>query len=138
MNTTDLINLYFERSSALQWYWTLYVVVIGGLLAFSSLRQRPSFITTLLVAILYCSFAFKNMGAILDTTRQRAATIELIQVNGSNDPIAMKLLPTMVNPDEQSVRRFHITCDVLTVITLFAFEVRRRRFKREDENQTVR
>ena len=32
MKYDQLIQLYFERSNALQWYWTLYVVVIGGLL----------------------------------------------------------------------------------------------------------
>ena len=35
MSYSELIQLYFERSTALQWYWTIYVVVIGGLLAFS-------------------------------------------------------------------------------------------------------
>ena len=33
MKYNELIQLYFERSTALQWYWNLYVVVIGGLLA---------------------------------------------------------------------------------------------------------
>ena len=31
MNYNDLLQHYFERSNALQNYWTLYVVVIGGL-----------------------------------------------------------------------------------------------------------
>ena len=48
MSTTDLVHLYFDRSNALQGYWTLYVVIIGGLLAFSSMRQRPSFWTTVM------------------------------------------------------------------------------------------
>jgi hypothetical protein len=44
MTYHDLIQLYFERSNALQSYWTLYVVVIGGLLAFSSIRkERPGY-----------------------------------------------------------------------------------------------
>lgn len=134
MNTTDLINLYFERSSALQWYWTLYVVIIGGLLAFSGLRHRPSFVSTLLVAILYCAFAYKNMGAIVDTTHQRQAVIDLLQDHTADSTVA-KLLPTMVNVPPDSVRRFHVTCDVLTVVTLLVFEIRRRRFKREDETR---
>ena len=36
MYYTDLIQLYLERTTALQSYWTLYVVIVGGLLAFSS------------------------------------------------------------------------------------------------------
>ena len=39
MKYNDLIQLYFERTTALQNYWTLYVVIVGGLLAFSSLRK---------------------------------------------------------------------------------------------------
>ena len=47
MNYFDLIQLYFERSTAMQAYWNLYVVIVGGLLAFSSLRKQPAAITTL-------------------------------------------------------------------------------------------
>ena len=31
MNYSELIQAYFERSVALQWYWTIYVLVIGGI-----------------------------------------------------------------------------------------------------------
>src|SRR5665213_2674804 len=68
MRYSDLIQLYFERSTALQWYWTLYVVVIGGLLAFSSLRVRQDPHTAALVTVLFCLFAYKNLGSIHDTT----------------------------------------------------------------------
>ena len=52
MKYNDLIQLYFERTTALQNYWTLYVVIVGGLLAFSSLRKQPAALTTLIVSIL--------------------------------------------------------------------------------------
>lgn len=133
MSTTDLVHLYFDRASALQSYWTLYVVIIGGLLAFSSLRQRPSFWTTLLVAVLFCCFAFKNMGAILDTIKQREATLTAMKAANDRDASVSWLLPTLEGtPSPASTKRFHVTCDVLTVVTLFAFELRRRRYKRED------
>jgi len=32
MKYAELTQLYFDRSNALQWYWTIYVLVIGGLL----------------------------------------------------------------------------------------------------------
>ena len=32
MNYSELIQAYFERSTALQWYWTIYVIVIAVLL----------------------------------------------------------------------------------------------------------
>src|SRR6476646_10243189 len=101
MKYNDLIQLYFERTTALQNYWTLYVVVIGGLLAFSSLRLRTSWVTTLLVTILYCGFGYKNLGAIYDTTIQRAVTLDLIRdaANYKNDALVKVLLPTMGIPD---------------------------------------
>ena len=79
MSYADLIRLYFERSDALQWLWTLYVIVIGGLLAFSSLRQRPDLVTAALVTVLYCCFAYKNLGAIGDVTMQRQAVLDSIR-----------------------------------------------------------
>jgi hypothetical protein len=39
MSYSELVHTYFERSVALQWYWTIYVIVIGGVLGFSTFRQ---------------------------------------------------------------------------------------------------
>ena len=71
MKYDELIQLYFERSNALQAYWTLYVVIVGGLLAFSSLRKLPAAVTTLIVTLLFGLFAYENMDAIHD--RDQAA-----------------------------------------------------------------
>src|SRR5712691_12498131 len=79
MKYGDLIQLYFERTTALQNYWTLYVVIVGGLLAFSSLRKQPAALTTLIVSILFGLFAYENLDAMYDTTRQRFATIQAIK-----------------------------------------------------------
>src|SRR6266700_2054781 len=70
MKYDQLIQLYFERSTALQWYWTIYVLVIGGLLAYSSFRQRRDWITTALVTVLFSFFAYKNLDSIHDVTRE--------------------------------------------------------------------
>src|SRR5437763_15861951 len=79
MNYNELIQLYFERSNAMQQYWNLYVIIVGGVLAFSSLRKQPAAITTALVCILFALFAYKNLDAMKDTTAQRFATIEAIK-----------------------------------------------------------
>ena len=78
MTYSQLISLYFERASALQWYWTIYVVIIGGLLAFSSLRQRPDKITALLVLVLFTFFAYKNGTAIHEVLSQRNAVYDAV------------------------------------------------------------
>src|SRR5260370_29334877 len=79
MNYNDLIQLYFERSTAMQSYWNLYVLIVGGLLAFSSIRKQPGAITTALVSILFALFAYKNLDAMYDTTAQRFATVHAIK-----------------------------------------------------------
>jgi hypothetical protein len=136
MNYTDLIKLYFERSTAMQAYWNLYVVIVGGLLAFSSLRRQPAAITTLIVSILFALFAYENLGAMYDTTRQRFATIQAIRQFDSSgtDATSLKqtrdqLEPTLTPATYNSVRATHVTSDILTIAALWAMEFRRRRLK---------
>ena len=38
MKYNDLIQLYFERTTALQNYWTLYVVIVGGLIRLGGVK----------------------------------------------------------------------------------------------------
>ena len=137
MNYNDLIQLYFERSTAMQAYWNLYVLIVGGLLAFSSLRKQPAAITTLLVSVLFALFAYKNLDAMYDTTQQRFATIEAIKqfdasgTNAASLKQARDLLePTLTPATYGSVRATHVTSDVLTIAALWAMEFRRRRLKR--------
>src|SRR6185436_16121436 len=79
MSYSELIQAYFERSTALQWYWTVYILVIGGVLGFSTLRQRPEAITTLLVTLLYLGFAYKNDTAIEATAEEREAILAVLK-----------------------------------------------------------
>jgi hypothetical protein len=132
MSFSDLVQLFFERSNALQWYWTLYVVIIGGLLAFSSLRKERDLITTALITVLFCFFAYKNLGAIHDVTVQRFAVLQAIKdaipQNAADFRSARDLLePTMIAPAYEGVRNFHVVSDLLTVAAVWAMEHRRRK-----------
>lgn len=136
MTTSELIQAFFERSNALQNYWTLYVVVIGGLLAFASMRKQPDIVTTALVSILFIMFAYKNLGAIEDVSIQRIAILDAFKqqaapVTDTMPATQTKTLqliqPTMITPDLHGIRHFHIVSDVLTVAALWAMELRRRR-----------
>src|SRR5258706_1650023 len=103
MKYAELTQLYFDRSNALQWYWTIYVLVIGGLLAFSSLRQRKDALTVLLVSILYSFFAYKNLGAIHDVTRERFAILSAIKesspaAHADADVVDVKRLRELLEP----------------------------------------
>jgi hypothetical protein len=137
MNYNELIQLYFERSNAMQQYWNLYVIIVGGVLAFSSLRKQPAAITTALVCILFALFAYENLDAMKDTTEQRFATLEAIKQFDSGAAAAAApskqvrdlLEPTLTPATFASVKVTHIISDLLTIAALWAMELRRRRLK---------
>jgi len=135
MNYNELIQLYFERSNAIQAYWNLYVVVVGGLLAFSSLRKQPATITTLIVSVLFGLFAYENHDAIQIATGQRLATHAAITKFDAGDTVpsakAMRdqLEPTLTPTSHGGVRTTHLAGDVLVIAGLWAMELRRRRLK---------
>ena len=135
MNYNELIQLYFERSTAMQQYWNLYVIIVGGVLAFSSLRKQPAAITTLLVCILFALFAYNNLDAMKDTTAQRFATLEAIKQFDSGTAGAPSrqvrdlLEPTLTPATYNSVRTTHVISDILTIAALLAMELRRRRMR---------
>src|SRR3954466_1365784 len=133
MKYNDLIQLYFERTTALQNYWTLYVVIVGGLLAFSSLRKLPATMTTLVVSILFCLFAYENLDAIKATATQRLATMAAVKQSdaGSTAPeikLVRDLLEPTLNPASvSSTQTTHLISDFLTIAALWVMELRRRK-----------
>jgi hypothetical protein len=133
MKYAELVQLYFERTTALQNYWTLYVVIVGGLLAFSSLRKQPAAITTLIVTLLFSLFAYENLDAIKATTVQRHAALAAIKQSdlGSTapeiKPVRDLLEPTLNPATESSARNTHLVSDLLTIAALWAMELRRRK-----------
>ena len=136
MNYNELIQLYFERGNAMQQYWNLYVIIVGGVLAFSSLRKQPAAVTTLIVSILFALFAYKNLDAMKDTTAQRFATLEAVkQFDSSGATVATAkgvrelLEPTLTPASYGSVRVTHLTSDILTIAGLWAMELRRRKLR---------
>ncbi len=132
MPYNELIQLYFERSNALQAYWTLYVVVVGGLLAFSSMRRHPAPLTTLIVSVLFCVYAYESVDAIATVSVQRHATLALIKqadpaAAPGVAPVRQLLEPTLTPASESASRRTHLIGDVLTVLAIWAMEFARRR-----------
>ena len=133
MKYNELIQLYFERSNALQAYWTLYVVILGGLLAFSSLRKQPAALTTAMVTLLFALFAFKNLDAIHDVTVQRVAVLDAIKQTDATASTEIQQLrttlePTLIPATFASVKTTHLIADFLTILALGAMEFRRRKY----------
>src|SRR3954462_13538618 len=117
MKYNDLIQLYFERTTALQNYWTLYVVIVGGLLAFSSLRKQPAALTTLIVSILFGLFAYENLDAIKATATPRHATVPAIKQSDAgstapqSNPVRDVLEPTLKPAALSSTQTTHLISD---------------------------
>jgi hypothetical protein len=133
MNYHELIQLYFDRSTAMQAYWNLYVLVVGGLLAFSSLRKQRAAVTTALVCLLFALFAYENLGAMKDVTAQRFALLHAIRqfdagggATTNPKPVRDLLEPTLTPATYSSVKMTHLTSDILTILALIAMEMRRR------------
>lgn len=132
MTYNDLIRLYFDRSAALQWYWTLYVVVIGGLLGLSTLRRRADLAKTLIITVLFCCFAYKNLGAIEETMLQRSAIVRAMREGTFEDRTSSLgaqrnlLEPTLTTTNPAGTRAFHLSCDLLTIAAIWLMERRRR------------
>ena len=137
MNYNELIQLYFERATAMQSYWNLYVIIVGGLLAFSSMRKHPAAITTAIVSILFALFAYKNLDAMHDTTTQRFAVLDAIKQYDATTAAAASmqvrnlLEPTLAPATWRSVKATHVTSDILTIAALCAMELRRRRMRQD-------
>ena len=134
MNYHELVQMYFERSVALQWYWTVYVLVIGGVLGFSTFRQRPELVITFLVTVLYAAFAYKNLGAIEATAEERESMLSALKAYPASGPNAAdinrvrdKLEPKMPEYDVGGARYFHVACALLTIAFVWAKEWRRRK-----------
>jgi hypothetical protein len=132
MNYSELIQLYFDRSNALQNYWTLYVVIIGGLLAVSAIRKQPSILTTAIVSVLFALFAYENLGAIQETAAHRFAVLDSIKASPATAPDVAQLRETLeprLRPaSHTSTALTHIIADVLTIAALWTMELRRRKF----------
>lgn len=136
MDYSALVQAYFERSVALQWYWTVYIIVIGGLLGFTTLRQRPELVTTILVTVLYACFAYKNLGAIEATLAERHGILAALKATPASGPREAEIVrarehvePTLTLSEPEGVRTFHLACDVMTIAIVWAKEFRRRRSK---------
>ena len=132
MKYTDLIQLYFERSTALQNYWTLYVVIVGGLLAFCPCANNrgpnhPDCHTSFRFVCLRkprCNQSYDG-GSVMPRCRHQqsdpGSTAPEIK------PVRDLLEPTLNPATESSARNTHLVSDLLTIAALWAMELRRRK-----------
>lgn len=131
MKYSDLIQIYFERCNALETFWTIYVTVVGALLAFCATRERIGIWTMSILTVAFCLFAAANLGGMQDVTIERLAAKQAVLAfptpKDDDERISLaKVRPIIeptLNPPSytglQGVRTFHIACDSLTILALW-------------------
>jgi hypothetical protein len=133
MNYGELVQTYFERTTALQWYWTVYILVIGGVIGFSTFRQYKELPTTILVTVLYGCFAYKNFDALDSTFTERNAILAALKAYPAGPDVTRvreALEPTLTGPEYTSYGWFHLVCDLMTIAVVWVKEWHRIPWKR--------
>jgi hypothetical protein len=127
MDFKDLISLYYERSTALQTFWSFYVTIILGLLAFfGSLkpsRQKRSLAIALSIA--FIAFASVNLAGIEEVTAARLAVRDLLVSEQKSHPILEPLVRTVKPPERWEVAAMHITGDLILLIGIWVLTLRK-------------
>jgi hypothetical protein len=134
MKYTDLVQLFCERSNALETLWTIYITLVGALLAFCATRTKLGLWTMSIITAAFLLFTAANMSAMRDVTLQRIAVKDAISAyptpkegeeQASLPLIRPKLEPTLRKPSVPDVLTFHVICDGLTVSALWIISYRR-------------
>ena len=134
MTYNDLMLLFFERSNALQAFWTIYVTVIGALVAFCATRTRVGLFTMVTITVGFVAFASVNLSGMRDIESQRLAAKEALKEFPLPEEKAERskiefakshLHDTLSPPSVNSVTAFHILADVLTVSALWIMSYRK-------------
>ena len=60
MDAKSALNLFFERSNAMQMFWSLYIPIVLGIMAFFGAGSQRSRIPAASVTFAFVSFATVN------------------------------------------------------------------------------
>ncbi|MBZ5521627.1 MAG: hypothetical protein LAP21_05150 [Acidobacteriia bacterium] len=120
MEDKEALTLFFERSNAMQTYWSYYITVVLGVLAFFGAGSPRSVTTAGLISVTFLGFARANYQGMTDVARQRVEVCKYLikpEYNCSKLPCTIKSpLPITLNPPAvNAVKAFHIVVDVLTI-----------------------
>jgi hypothetical protein len=129
----DALNLFFERSNAMQTFWNFYISIAVALLAFFGAATR-SRITTLLMTVAFVGFAVVNYLGMRDVAQQRIDVCKVLAKEKWEDcekgqpliitqPLAITLHP----PTIAGVRTLHWGSDVLVICAIWFLTFRRER-----------
>jgi hypothetical protein len=121
METNDLLPMVFERFSAAQTLWNLYITVSLGLLMFIAavpvaLNRRAA---RMVLSVAFVVFAASNLGALREVTNQRIALVNLT-ISKLGDTEKGFITPNILNaPPVWVVAVFHLFWDAMVLICIW-------------------
>ena len=121
----DLLTKAFERTNALQTYWTLDATVVLAVVAFfAKVEGGDTCLLAVLITIAFTGFVVANLGALRDVSKQRAVTQQLLkQAAAASDPsqLAARLsLAGTINPATTTqVTILHLAGDAFAISALW-------------------
>ena len=133
MEFKDLLSLYFERSNAMQMYWSFYVTIVLALMAFFGTVKVSSEIKYVVGILLlaFIAFATVNLGALREVNQQRIDAKALIEQgafkkdNAPDEPTVRLLLKDMNPPSIAGVITFHIIADLFTIAAILTLVLKK-------------
>jgi hypothetical protein len=121
MEFKDMVTLYFERSNALQTYWSFYTTMGLALLAyFGGMKTSPQkYLIAVVLSLSFVSFAVVNLDALRAVTKARVICRDLIysgKLANSPSPEAQEQIQQMITPWPFAyVAVMHISGDLFTL-----------------------
>jgi hypothetical protein len=121
MDFKDIVTLYFERSNALQTYWSFYTTMALALLAyFGGMKSSPQkFLIAIVLSLSFISFTVVNLDALRAVTKARIVCRDLIYSDRLANPPSQevqKQIRQMITPwPFEGVAVMHISGDLFTL-----------------------
>jgi hypothetical protein len=127
--------MYFERTNAMQTLWTIYITIVLGILGFlGTVKLRtPRLLILLPLLLAFVAFAVVNCEALLSVTNQRNVAAELVRKASVAEPgtafdaaVKEEISRSLDPPSVASVAWFHVSADLITLLTMVALGFRER------------
>jgi len=123
----DALNLFFERSNAMQTYWNFYITIVLARLAFFGAHGRDR-ITAVLLTVAFIGFAVVNYGGVTGVAQQRLDVCRHLANRECVAPVTIEqpIVVTLSPPRVWEVGLLHISGDVLVIGAVWFLTLRRK------------
>ena len=120
LTVEETLNLIFDRTDAVRVLWNFYIVVTLGVLGFMGKAGsgKNAIRISRLVAFGFLLFALSNLGAMLQTQRERQGLVAVLEQFDLPDSYGMLEQAVFVWPP-WSVVTFHLAMDLVVILCVW-------------------